>query len=633
MKRLLAIVLSLISCAVYSAVDTGRFVQLVDYIAVDYQGAVSGGEVVDPAEYGEMQEFGATVVAQAHQLHAEVPTADLVTLASRLQALIERRAEAEQVATAAAELRRAALQHLNVDTVPRKLPDLRRARTLYHENCASCHGIDGQGDGVLARTLDPTPTNFYDRQRYGERTLYGLYSTISLGVEGTGMMGFGESLSENERWALAFYVGRLGAAATLRQRGAEALAAGAAAPLAELGSLTTLTPAEAARRFGEDGEAVMAYLRSDPSPLFDRESPLAFAREHTASSLQLYLRGDREKAYRDALSAYLDGFELAEHTVDTAEPALRREIETAMTRYRELIRAGAEQQVVSAQATQVLVLLEQADTALSSHSLTPAAAFAGSFIILIREGLEALLVVAALAAFLIKTGRRDGLVYLHLGWSAALGLGILTWLGSRTLFDFSGAGRELTEGVAALAAMAVLFYVGFWLHNKTHALQWKRFIEGSVNKALSSGTLWALAGLSFIAVYREVFETILFYQAMWLQADTSGQGSMLAGLGAAAGVLVLLAWLLLRYSTRLPLRQFFAFTSMFMFALAVIFAGKGVAALQEAGRLPLNPVAFPRIDILGIYPNLEGLALQALLLVLAVVIMLGFGQRTATAAR
>ena len=137
------------------------------------------------------------------------------------------------------------------------------------------------------------------------------------------------------------------------------------------------------------------------------------------------------------------------------------------------------------------------------------------------------------------------------------------------------------------------------------------------------GTLWGLAGLSFIAVYREVFETILFYQALWLQVDQQGQGMTLAGVGTAAATLAVLAWLVMRYSARLPLRQFFGITGVFMFVLAVVFAGKGVAALQEAGKLPVNPIDFPRIELLGVYPNMEGLVLQfglvavALLLVFA----------------
>jgi high-affinity iron transporter len=221
--------------------------------------------------------------------------------------------------------------------------------------------------------------------------------------------------------------------------------------------------------------------------------------------------------------------------------------------------------------------------------------------------------------------------YLHYGWIGALAVGFLTWLASVYLIEISGARREITEGVAALLATVVLFYVGFWLHDKTSAAQWKRFIETNVQRALSTGTLWGLAGLSFIAVYREVFETILFYQALWVQTDANGKSMTLGGFGAGILVLAVLAWVIMRYSARLPLRQFFSVTGILMFVLAVVFAGKGVAALQEAGYIPVSPVSFPRIDLLGIYPNLQGLLLQLGLLLLALFLWYGMpGKRRET---
>jgi len=143
--------------------------------------------------------------------------------------------------------------------------------------------------------------------------------------------------------------------------------------------------------------------------------------------------------------------------------------------------------------------------------------------------------------------------------------------------------------------------------------------------------LWGLAGLSFIAVFREVFETILFYQALWVQTDEAGKSMALSGFGAGVAVLAILAWIIMRYSARLPLRQFFSVTGILMFVLALIFAGKGVAALQEAGYIPVSPVNFPRIDLLGIYPNMQGLSLQLGLLLLALFLWYGLPGKRRTA--
>ena len=233
-----------------------------------------------------------------------------------------------------------------------------------------------------------------------------------------------------------------------------------------------------------------------------------------------------------------------------------------------------------------------------------------------------LLVVAALAAFLVKTGRREGLIYLYGGLIVALLMGGLTWVVSTTLIEIGGASRELTEGVAAITAALVLFYVGFWMHNKTSAAQWKHFIESSIKKALSKETLWGIAALSFIAVYREVFESVLFYQALWVQTNGDGQSMIVYGLIVATTILILLAWLIMKYSTRLPLRQFFAVSGGFMFILAVVFAGKGISALQEAGKIPLDPVPLPSIELLGIYPNYQGLIVQSMMVILAILMII-----------
>lgn len=624
MKRLLLPLLFLFALAGPAAAmpDLPKLVQLIDYVGVDYRGAVAGGEIVNRAEYAEMLDFTAAIREQSAELPDSGGATGFAAAARRLEGLVRQRAAPDAVAAAAAELRHALVDRFDIVVVPRKAPDSVRARRLFAENCASCHGAEGRGDGIAARGMEPPPTDFHDAERWGQRTLYGLYSTITGGVDDTRMRAFDE-LSEDERWDLAFLVGSMavddGAAAA-----GEAVWSGKseASELAQLKRFAVTTPDEAAEHFGPDGRQLMAFLRARPETMFANASPLDFARDTLAASFEAYRTGQRDTAYKLAVAAYLEGFELVEHGLDATDSQLRQRIESEMTAYRNLVRGDNKPALVEAKAAEVHALLDTAAERLRSTTLSTGAAFASALVILLREGLEAILVVAALAAFLIKTERRDALPYLHAGWGGALVLGVATWIAAAYFVDFSGASREITEGVAALVAMAVLFYVGFWMHSKTSALQWKRFIDGSVKKALSTGTLWGLAGLSFIAVYREVFETILFYQALWAQAAGPAQGMLLSGFGVGAVFLAVLGWLILRYSRRLPLRQFFSVTSVFMFVLAVVFAGKGIAALQEAGKLPIDPVSFPRIDLLGIYPNVQGLAVQAGLVLLAALLLL-----------
>jgi high-affinity iron transporter len=257
--------------------------------------------------------------------------------------------------------------------------------------------------------------------------------------------------------------------------------------------------------------------------------------------------------------------------------------------------------------------IEEAAALSAGSELSATGALASSFVIIAREGLEAVLLLATIAAFLIKSGRREVLKHLHAGWVAALMLGVATWIASSTLVEIGGPNREVTEGLTALLSAVVLLYAGYRLYSRSHALRWQTFIHGQVGDALSQGTLFGIALVSFLAIYREVFATVPFMQALWIQSDGASRGGLVGGVASAGAALAILAWLVSRYSARLPLRLFFGLSSLFLAALAVIFAGEGVAALQAAGKLPADPLAISGFPALGIYPSVQGLALQTLL--------------------
>ncbi|MGQ0577880.1 MAG: cytochrome c/FTR1 family iron permease [Betaproteobacteria bacterium] len=247
--------------------------------------------------------------------------------------------------------------------------------------------------------------------------------------------------------------------------------------------------------------------------------------------------------------------------------------------------------------------------------LSASAGLASAFIIIAREGLLAILVLAAVAALLIKSGRRERLKHLHAGWVAALLLGIATWIASATLAEISGAQWEVSQGLTALLCAAVLLYAGHWLLGQSHASRSRSFIGGRAGDALSQGTLFGIALVSFLAVYRQVFESVLLIQALWIQSDGASRGGLVTGFATAGAALAVLAWLVSRYSARMPSQLFFRLSSLFLAVPAVIFAGKGVAALQAAGQFPTDPLAIAGIPALGIYPSIQGLSLQALLVV------------------
>jgi high-affinity iron transporter len=596
------------------ASDPDALLQLVDYIGVDYPVAVADGQVISPAEYAEMREFAARANALAAGLPAGTARDQALPATVELTAAIDARAPVEAVRAATRRVRSALLDGFPLDLAPAHRPDLVRAAKVYAASCASCHGATGDGAGPAAATLEPPPTAFTDGERARQRSLQGLYATISRGVDGTAMQGF-DALSAEQRWGLAWYVGGLHLAATTP-------VAVLGGTLPDLRSYTTKSPLELV----DSGvpQAVVAALRLDPTPLFvDAADPLVVARTKLAAALTAHAAGDRGGAYALALSAYLDGYELAEASLFTLAPERARATESKMLALRAALSDTNTSELRPRFEALDAELAALSALAAAPASLSPGMALGASFFILAREGLEALLLVGVIITVLVKTGQRQALPAIHGGWIAALLLGLVTWVVSSWLIAISGATRETTEGVAALIAAVVLFYVGFWMHDKLSAQRWQQFLQEQVQGALSGGSRATLALLSFIAVYREVFETVLFYQALWVQAPGGElRGAIIGGAMLAVLLLAALGLAIFWLGMRLPLRQFFVLSAGLMIALAVVFAGKGVAALQEAGRVALDPVAFPRIELLGVYPSLQSLGAQALLLAAAVALVL-----------
>jgi len=609
-RSCLAALLLGVSLPTLAATDPNSLLQLVDYVGVDYAGAVSDGQVSNPSEYAEMQEFAGRIGKSVADLPDRPAKPELAGLAETLSGQVKSKADPAAVAQTAKRLREALMGSYPVSLTPRKAPDLAKGQALFQANCASCHGATGHGDGPAAASLDPGPTNFHDAERARQRSLFGLYNTITLGVEGTAMPSFSQ-LSDHQRWSLAFYVGGLFA-------DKHTLAAGAAAWEQGGGLSLKRAVTSAPGDLAGDGPAEAAWVRHHPEALFQAGTdPIQVTIDGVADSAEAYAAGDKERAQSLAVAAYLDGFELAEAGLKNVAPGLVSDVESAMIQYRSAIRAGAPVSEIQDQASAIGTLLQRAQNLLEEKTLSPWLAFLSSLVILLREGLEAILILAAVTAFLVRTGRREALLYLHYGWIGALALGVATWAAATWVIDISGAMREVTEGVTALIAAGILFYVGFWMHNKLNAQRWNKFLTQKVQKALDGRTLWGVAFIAFIAVYREVFETVLFYEALWAQVDAGSRMSVLGGGVAAAAGLVTLTWAIFKFGLRLPLRQFFSISAAAMFILAVVFAGKGVAALQEAGKLPISPITFPRIDLLGIYPNIQSLSVQLLLVLIA----------------
>ena len=603
---------------------------LLDYIAVDYASAVAhDGKIKNADEYSEMREFAGQIESVITGLPQNPAQSQLRTQASALAQKVEARAAPAIIAAEATALRRAVIGAYRVQVAPKRMPDVRRGSELYASQCAACHGLAGAGDGPAGRNLDPAPSNFHDAARMEQRSVFGLYNTITLGVPGTGMTSF-QQLSEDDRWALAFYVSNFASDEATRRTGEALWKAGKrGSDFSTMANVATLSADEIRQRFGTEGVALQAYLRTHPEALAAaKPAPLEFAIKAIAESVDAYRAGRASEASQLAIQAYLEGFELIEANLRNVDAELMKRTEREMMAYRALLQAGAPLEQVEQQAVTLHALLEQAHEKLGGRRLSKTATFVSSLVILLREGAEAILVVAAILAFLARAGRPEARRWVHAGWIAALALGLVTWIASVYLIDISGANREITEGVTALIAAAMLLYVGYWLHSKSHSSAWQKFIRDKVGGALSGGTVWTLALISFLAVYREAFETVLFYQALSAQAGPEGRAALVGGLALAALLLIALAWIILRASIKLPLQLFFSVSGIVLIILAVVFTGQGIAALQEAGKIGADAVNFIAVPMLGIYPTAQTIAAQA-----AVIAVSAFGLWWAARAR
>jgi len=579
--------------------DAQRLVALLDYVGSDYGRAVVDGKVVSDFEYQEQLRFVADAQGLARGLTGAA-AAEPDALLSGLRTLEQRvreRGAADAVLKASQATRDEAVRRFGLRTAPTARPNLERARAQYALNCAVCHGATGDGDTERARTLDPAPARFRDRERLMAMSPYRVYNALSFGVPGTAMAAF-DALSPAERWDLAFYVFRLGHEGERTQA--------ARMPLADLAGFSDREVLATLRSHGEaDPAAALAHLRREtpfePPPA---GATAARAQRLVADAVGAYAAGDRDAAQRLAIDAYLQGFEPLEPELQARDPQGVARIESVFGRLRGAMARGDAEEV-KARGDELQALL----FAIAEGEGPRRVPFVAALVIYFREGIEAALLVGALLATLRKLGRGDASRWVHAGWLLALPAGLLTyWLLDRVLV-LGMARRELLEAGVALLAAAVLFTVSFWLISRAESRQWLAYLRRSVEAGLSSRRLALLGAMSFMAVYREAAETVLFTQALLLSAE--GRGTEV-GLGALAGALLagLAAFAMNRTVLRLPIGPFFAVSGALLTLLAISFAGAGVYGLVQAGYLPPRPVALPDMPWIGIHPDLTAILVQ-----------------------
>jgi high-affinity iron transporter len=608
----------------WAAAEAKRLVALVDYIGGDYKNAVRDGQVINEDEYHEMIEFCSRSLELLFQLKAR-ESKDPAGVGSdlrRLAAEVKNKGDVTAVTELAQGVKKRLIAAYQITTFPYVLPELAAGQSVYQENCAQCHGEAGRGDGPSVATMqpkEPKPANFTDGELISGLSPFKAFNTTTFGIEGTAMPDF-SALDESERWQAAFYLFSLRFSRETAAQGKKLFEAGKfPEDLTRVASLATLSDREIEEKLkpyfvsAEERLKIVAYFRR--GLLEERHlDPLLAARGLLQEALILYEQGQRERAYQKAADAYLEGFELAEPTLFARDPAFGHTLEVQFGRFRNAIRYGEDTEKVQTLYQEIATELDKAADLMQSNPISGIYLFSNAALIILREGLEAALIIAAILALLGSMGATTATRYIHLGWTLALVAGAATWGLAQTVLTVSGSQREIMEGLTTLIAAGVLFYVSYWLISKMETKKWQGFIRQKVQEALTGKRILALIGISFFAVYREAVETILFYQALWLQS-ASDTASVVWGFLVGLSSLFLIILGIFSLGVKIPLKQFFGITSTLLYLLAFVFIGRGVEALQAGGWISVTPLPFlPRIDLLGIYSTLETVLAQGIVL-------------------
>ncbi|MCK3658961.1 iron permease [Pasteurellaceae bacterium Pebbles2] len=343
--------------------------------------------------------------------------------------------------------------------------------------------------------------------------------------------------------------------------------------------------------------------------------------QHLNQAVQIYHVGESKKAILSVQNTYFDIFEASgmESKIGSRDVNFKMQIEGYFTRIVSLMKANESDEKLHQQLQGLTQDLNKAVTMLQGEKQSDWSMFIYSLLIMLREGLEALLIVAAIVAYLVKNNHQDKLPTIRNSVYVALVASVITAAIFQLIFENSGQNRELLEGFTMMTAVVMLFMMSYWLLSKVEAKNWKRYIEGKLSTALTTSSLIGLWLTSFLAVYREGAETVLFYYALAGDAQSAvSYFYLFAGIIVGA-VILLICYFIMRYSiVKLPLKPFFMFTGSFMYVMAFVFAGKSVLELIE-GKLfePTLIQGVPEISWLGIYPYAETLIPQGVLILAA----------------
>lgn len=598
-------------------------VHTLNYISHDYQFAVKDGKISSAAEYKEEEEFSEAAVKNFKLYSTKWSDSDSVAigiLIDRLANLIAHHAEFKEVAAVAIEAKNRVITASGLIITPAQFPNLETGKIIYKTDCAKCHGATGYGDGAEGKDLEPKPRNFHDAERMRSISPFFAFNTIRLGIEGTGMKAH-PILEDEEVWDVAFYI------STLRFQD---LATHPFLKTEEAKkNLSAISPADAAVKSDDDflstlnikdslkAKLVLAAIRFHQPEHSDNDF-IKTSLQYLDCAMLLYNEKKYTEASQMAALSYLEGIEPIENRLKATDPSLLTTLEEQMQHLRKMMEESRPAIEVKDSINTIRVTVKSAGELLNKKEYSFWLAFFMAASVLFREGLEAFLVIMVILS-VIKAGNLSGAKkWVHSGWILAVAIGCVLFVLSENILDGNSTRVELTEGVISFIAVAMLLYVGFWLHGKSEISRWKDYVKGMMKGVMDNKSMVGLGALSFFVVFREVFESVLFLSALRVEAGAAHSSAILFGVLWAFAVVLIFAFVVLRFSAKLPIPTLFKISSFVMGVLAIVLAGKGAHSLQEIGIIPVHGISFSRIELIGLFPTVESVSIQLIVLILVI---------------
>ncbi len=566
---------------------TKKIVMMLNIAAKEFEEGVVDGKIVVPPEYEESQVFLQQAMERFERISSEITDPQkaenlkkrLINMMAMVKDKVDSQIMWKEVNSINSEL--LATFNIEIKKTPITPVSLGNGKKIFENNCSVCHGLKGHGDGPMASQFDPSPAVLSNPKLTGDEntTAYDNFEVINVGIANTGMMAWAGVLSETEIWNVTYYL------RTFSNNNVQ---------------LPPVNLQVAAMESSGDSTSSMA------------EQVVNEVRELLEKSLAIYGSGQVDNAAEMAFDAYL-AYEKIESNLITKDRSLGVRLESAFSRYRGEIKRSAPFGHVESLNKEINL-----DLAKGLELLKSEVGFTGmffqSFSIIVREGFEAILIIAALIAFLTKSRNQGRIKTIHIGVVIGILASFATAYVIHEILHLNMANQELLEGWIMLVAVAVLFWVSYWLVSKIETRKWQEYINKKMRGALSKGNTFTLGAVAFISVYREGFETVLFYKALYLYAEGATAGiipGFLAGCVVLAGVFYLINTL----GMRIPIKWFFGFTSVLLYYMAFTFMGKGLHELQMGEQVPMTAANFlPSISWLGMYPTWETFIGQAALL-------------------